>query len=803
MADNISSVAIEDKMKDAYLSYSLSVIVGRALPDVRDGLKPVHRRILYAAEELGLTADKPHKKSARIVGEVLGKFHPHGDMAVYNAMVRMAQPFNQRYLLVDGHGNFGSVDGDSPAAMRYTEARLTDLSRELLKDIKANTVDFTDNFDGSLQEPMVLPSRIPNLLVNGSSGIAVGMSTSIPPHNIGEVIDALKYLLKHPGAKLKTIMKYIPGPDFPTGAKIIGNEEIKKAYKTGKGNINLRAKAEIEKNSSGRKQQIIVTELPFQVNKAKLIEEIANLVKKGKIEDITDIRDETDQEGLRVVIELKQGVESKLILNRLYKYTYLQTRFRINLLALKDNQPEVMNLKTILQHFIDFRRQVITRRTNFKLDKARERYHVLDGLIKAISKLDLVISIIRNSDSTEEARNNLQEKLDITERQARAILQMRLQRLVGMEIEKLKTEIKELATEIENYEKILNDRSELDEVLRDELSEIKKIFDDKRRTTIIEDKEQAVIDKKDLIEEKKAVISLSYRQKIKRADEWDSVRAAKNDYITHISSGVSFDNILIFTQTGNVYSHPIHKLPEHHGLSTGDNLKKFIKLSLKENVVGLLCLNNEIQKKNIVLATEQGIVKKTIGKEYKTSYSSIKAIKLKDNDQVVNVAVTDGKQEILLGTRAGKTIRFAEDSVNSTGRNTLGSIGIKLEANDKVKDMNIVKTGEYVISVSETGKANKINIAEFKPQNRNGKGVNTTSSNEYQITDIIIANPDDFLLLTTTNENLFSIQVADIVTTQRPGYMYSIIDLENKDKVSEVFRLPLQSKNENDTEKHK
>ncbi|MFW6238353.1 MAG: DNA gyrase/topoisomerase IV subunit A, partial [Halanaerobiales bacterium] len=444
MSENISPVAIEEKMKKAYLNYSLSVIVGRALPDVRDGLKPVHRRILYASSELGLTHDKSHKKSARIVGEVLGKYHPHGDAAVYNAMVRMAQPFNQRYPLIDGHGNFGSIDGDSPAAMRYTEAKLTQFSEDLLVDIKKETVNFSDNFDGTLQEPEVLPTRIPNLLVNGSSGIAVGMSTSIPPHNLTEVIDGIEYLLKNKDAELENIMEHIPGPDFPTGAKIIGKSGIEKAYKEGKGKITLRAKTTVERTESGRKKQIVVTELPYQTNKAKMIEEIAGLVQKGKIEEITDIRDETDQEGLRVVIELKSGTDTEIVLNRLYKYSSLQSSYRINLLALVENRPEVMNLKTILQHFIDFRREVITRRTEYELGRARERHHILQGLKQAISELDVVIAIIRGSESRSEASEKLQERLEITEEQAEAILKMRLQRLVVMEFEKIKTEINEL-----------------------------------------------------------------------------------------------------------------------------------------------------------------------------------------------------------------------------------------------------------------------------------------------------------------------------------------------------------------------
>jgi DNA gyrase subunit A len=452
----ITPVAIEDKMKESYLNYSLSVIISRALPDVRDGLKPVHRRILYATKNLGITPDKPHKKSARIVGEVLGKYHPHGDAAVYQAMVRMAQYFSQRYKLIDGHGNFGSIDGDNAAAMRYTEARLAPLSEKILKDIKKETVDFIDNFDGSLQEPTVLPSRIPNLLVNGSNGIAVGMSTDIPPHNLSEVISALTYLLDNKECSYKDLMEYIPGPDFPTGGKIIGDDEIKKAYRSGNGRIILRAKSKIE-NRSRSKERIVITEIPYQLSKAKLIEEIASTVKDGKVENVTDVRDESDQEGLRVVIDLNSNANSKIILNRLYKYTSLQSSYRINMLALVDQRPEVMDLKTILQHFLDFRREVITKRTNFKLKKAKDRRHVLLGLKIAIDNLDEVISIIRNSRSTSAAKDNLQQKLDVSKRQSEAILNMKLQRLVSLETQKIIDEISELESEIEYLKTLIKD----------------------------------------------------------------------------------------------------------------------------------------------------------------------------------------------------------------------------------------------------------------------------------------------------------------------------------------------------------
>ncbi|MFW6256504.1 MAG: DNA gyrase subunit A [Bacillota bacterium] len=797
MSDNISTIAIEDKMKDAYLSYSLSVIVGRALPDVRDGLKPVHRRILYASSELGLTHDKSHKKSARIVGEVLGKYHPHGDRAVYDAMVRMAQSFNQRYRLIDGHGNFGSIDGDSPAAMRYTEARLTSFAETMLADIKQDTVEFEENFDGSLQEPLVLPSRIPNLLANGSSGIAVGMSTSIPPHNLGELIDGLIYLLENPEVKTeKLIENFIPGPDFPTGAKIIGDQGIKKAYRTGKGKIVLRANTTTEKN--GRKKQLIINEIPFQVNKANLIEEIADLVNKEKVKNISDVRDESDQEGLRIVLELKSGADEQIVLNRLYKYSSLQKNYRINLLALVDHKPEVMDLKTILQHFINFRRKIITRRTKHDLKNAQKKYKIRQGLLKAISKLDLVISIIRGSQSTNEARKSLMKELEITQEQAQSILEMRLQRLVGMQVDKIKKEISELENEIKKYKKILNMKKELDQVLKEELQEVKNEFADKRKTEIIADEKKATIKKQDLIKEKNAVISLSLKQNIKRTDSRKNIRSGKNDHIINIVYGKSLDTLLFFNQLGKVYNLPIHDLPEHHGLSTGNDLSEYIQIPLHEKIIKMICLNNKTEEKYITMATSDGIIKKTLGKDYKTTYTSIKAIKLNKNSRVVATAITDGTKELLLGTRQGQTIRFKESEIRDTGRNTIGSRGIKLKDSDQVISMNIIEDKpqkQFVVSITESGKANKSRLKEFTLQKRNGKGLKTTKSDSYKIEKILTAKTEDEIIISTDKENLHTIKVEEIKETQRPGYMYDIIDLAKDEKIENIYLLPQLNNN--------
>ncbi|MEJ6950602.1 DNA gyrase subunit A [Natronospora cellulosivora (SeqCode)] len=798
MSEKITAIAIEDKMREAYLNYSLSVIAARALPDVRDGLKPVHRRILYAAKELNLLHNKAHKKSARVVGEVLGKYHPHGDTAVYDAMVRMAQNFNQRYILIDGHGNFGSIDGDSPAAMRYTEVRLTNMSEEILSDINLETVDFVDNFDGSLKEPVILPSRIPNLLVNGASGIAVGMSTDIPPHNLSEVIDALNYLLKHPNAKLETLLKYLPGPDFPTGASIVGTKGILNAYKTGKGKIILRAKTKLEKVR--RKTNIIITEIPYQLNKSRLIEEIADVVNKGKVDNISDLRDESDKDGLRIVIELKANSDTELILNRLYKYTSLQNSYRINMLALIGKKPEIMNLKSILQHFIDFRRNVITKRTKHKLNKAERRNHILEGLIKAIDKLDLIISIIRNSKSTTEARKSLIKKLKITEEQAKAILEMQLQRLVGMETEKLFAESEELLLAIKEYKEILNDNIKLDKILKKELLEVKNHFSDNRRTKIIEDESKAEISKEDLIKEKDAIITYSFRNNIKRTNSEENARPGKNDFIIDIVKGSSLNNLLFFTQTGEVYTLPIHNIPEHHALSTGDNLKKYLKIAIKEKILKVICLNKQNQDKYITIATKNGLVKKTIGRDYLTNYTSVKAINLNKNDLVVDVRLTDNSKEIFLASKKGQTIRFKEDSFNDTGRNTQGSKGIKLDKDDHIINMNIIEKNDYIISISNSAKGKRTHINEYNQQNRNGKGLKTCGSNIHLMSGVISAKIYEYILVVTNNERLFPISVADITETNRTGNMYRLIDLNPDEKVIKVHKLPIYDLDENESD---
>ncbi|MCK8827884.1 DNA gyrase subunit A [Natroniella acetigena] len=784
----ITPVAIENKMRNSYLNYSLSVIIGRALPDVRDGLKPVHRRILYAAEKLKLHPKKAHKKSARIVGEVLGKYHPHGDAAVYNAMVRMAQEFSQRYKLIDGHGNFGSIDGDSAAAMRYTEARLAPLSTELLKDIQQETVDFIDNFDGSLQEPTVLPSRVPNLLVNGSSGIAVGMSTYVPPHNLTEVVNGLIKLLDDQEVSIEDLMEVIPGPDFPTGGQIVGNEGIKKAYRTGKGKITLRGKSKIEAAGRGRKK-IVITEIPYQLNKSKLIEAIADTVRKEKIDNIRDVRDESDRDGLRIVIDLKRNANPDIILNRLYKYTSLQSKTRINMLALVNKEPQVMNLKTILQHFIDFRREIITNRTEYQLRQAKEREHILIGLKKAIDNLDQVIRIIRQSKYPRTAKKNLQRKLEVTKKQAEAILNMKLQRLVSLEVQKLEEDLAELRKKITYLESILEDKEVLDNIVKEELLEIKEDYGDQRKTELIADDSKAELNKKDLIKDKNVVISLSYRNYLKRTDEINNVRAGKNDFITEVLSGSSHDKLLFLTDRGQTHILKAHEIPEHHGLSTGDPLNQFLQLPMDEKIVKTILLNEETKENFITIVTKDGLVKKTKGEEYETTVSSIKAINLNEGDQVIGAAVTDGKQNIMLGTKQGYTIHFAEEEISDTGRNTKGSKGINLEEGDQVISFNLTNQAEIVLALTKEGRGKASPLEDYKLQQRNGKGLQTLSSDDYQLLNIIAAKRNDQIMVVSSDGTLIQKEVAEITETKRLGSMYSQFDSADI-KLNQIFKLP-------------
>lgn len=734
---NVNNRYIEEELKQSYLDYSMSVIVSRALPDVRDGLKPVHRRILFAMNEMGMTSDKPYKKSARIVGEVLGKYHPHGDSAVYNTMVRMAQNFAYRYELVDGHGNFGSIDGDSAAAMRYTEARMSKISNELLEDIDKDTIDFRKNFDDSLDEPIVLPAKLPNLLLNGATGIAVGMATNIPPHNLGEVVDGILALIDNKEITPVQLMEYIKGPDFPTGAIIDGEAGIYDAYTTGRGRVRVRGKIEIEEGKNGR-ESLIIKEIPYQLNKASLIEKIANLVKEKKIVGISDLRDESDRDGIRVVIELKKGEESELVLNSLYKYTELQTTFGIIMLALVNNVPRVLNLKEILDEYLKHRFEVITRRTKFNLNKAERRAHILKGFIIALENIDRVIEIIRESADGNEARIALIDKYGFSEEQAKAILDMRLQRLTGLERDKIDREHEELKALIIELNKILADDDRVYEIIKDELNDIKNKYNDPRRTTI--EKERLEIRPEDLIKDDSVLVTITNRGYVKRM-ELDKYKAQKrggkgvstqntieDDFVERMEVMSNLDTMMIFTDKGRVFHLKVYQIPESSKQARGRLIGNLIKLKEDEKVREIIKIREFSQDKELVFVTRDGMVKKTNLSEYKNiNTAGLKAIKLRDGDDIIFVGIlpVDSKEQIFLATKLGHSIRFSKDDVRPTGRDTSGVKGISLRAKDKVISALLIDdaANETILTITENGYGKRTRVDEYPLQSRSGKGV--------------------------------------------------------------------------------
>ena len=783
MTDEIIPISIEEKMKESYLNYSLSVIVGRALPDVRDGLKPVHRRLLYGAYELGLTSDKPHKKSARIIGEVLGKFHPHGDNALYNAMVRMAQDFNQRYPLIDGHGNYGSIDGDSAAAMRYTEARLSSLSQELLKDLKFDTVEYKDNFDNTLQEPKVLPAAFPQLLVNGSSGIAVGMSTDIPPHNLGEVIEATIALIKNKELNIKDLMEYIPGPDFPTGGQIIGLNNIKEAYENGNSSLKVRGKIIRESN------KLIITEIPYQINKTKLISEITDQIEKENLRNITDIRDESDQHGIRIVLNIKTGSDYSIIKNRLFKYTSLMTNIRVNMLALYENKPIVMNLKDILVHFIKFRRKTVKTRIQNLLERDKDKLKIMEGIIIALDFLDKVIYIIRGSKSKSEAINRLSEELEITEKQANAIMEMQLQRLVRMQQQELKDDHDSIKKQIENYKEILNNTQKLDNLIIDELNKIKATHSDQRRTRIIKDENKATIEKEDLIKEKEYFISLSANGLIKKSLDKENIRTAKNDFITEIFALKSFDDLLFFTEDGQVYRLPVHDIPEHHGLSTGDPLENYFSLPPNENLVKILPLNDKIKEGNLIIVTSKGKIKATKGNEYISNVSKIKAINLEENDSVKEVFSGSLANDILIGINTGKFIRFNGSEISTTGRNTKGYNAIKFKENQDIIFADIIKDQTELLIFGEDKRIAKVGLEYIKPQKRYGKG-NQIMHKNYNVLSAIICPENSQIYIQDIEENSDILETKNLSRfTKLPVNRTEEWPINLSEKISQIARI--------------
>ncbi|KJZ89799.1 DNA gyrase subunit A [Clostridium sp. IBUN62F] len=771
-------VDINHEMKKCYIDYAMSVIVGRALPDVRDGLKPVHRRILYSLQGLGLTPEKGYRKCARIVGEVLGKYHPHGDSSVYDALVRMAQDFSMRYMLVDGHGNFGSVDGDSAAAMRYTEAKMNKIAVEMLRDINKNTVDFMPNFDGEEQEPVVLPSRFPNLLVNGSSGIAVGMATNIPPHNLGEIIDGTIMLIDNPELTVLDLMTKIQGPDFPTGATIMGKAGIRAAYETGRGKIVVRADAEIEEENGRHK--IVVTEIPYQVNKAKLIENIADLVKDKKITGISDLRDESDRDGMRIVVELKRDANPNVVLNLLYKHTKLQDSFGVIMLALVNNEPRVLNIKEILSNYIDYQKEVITRRTVFELNKAEARAHILEGLRIALDNIDEVISIIRHSKTAEIAKNTLMEKFALSDKQATAILEMRLRRLTGLEREKIEEEYAELMKQIEYLKSILASEEKLLGVIKDELSDIKAKYSDERRTKI--EKVVNEIDIEDLIQEEDVVITLTNSGYIKRisADTYSAQRRGgkgiqamttkEDDFVEHVMITSTHSDVLFFTNRGRVYKLRAYEIPDAGRQAKGTNVINLIAIEPDEKIQTVLTVSDGKKEGFLFMATKNGIVKKTHISEFKNlRKNGLIALSLKDNDELLKVKNTYGDANIMIVTQNGYAVRFNEKNVRAMGRTASGVKAINLKDDDVAVCMDIAVDGEELLVISENGFGKRTPVSEYKVQNRGGVGLITYKISEKtgKLTGATICKVDDELMLINSSGVAIRINVADISVTNR------------------------------------
>ncbi|PFP14748.1 DNA gyrase subunit A [Bacillus sp. AFS073361] len=759
----VTEINISKEMKSSFLDYAMSVIVSRALPDVRDGLKPVHRRILYAMHDLGMHSDKPYKKSARIVGDVIGKYHPHGDSAVYETMVRMAQDFNYRYMLVDGHGNFGSVDGDSAAAMRYTESRMSKISMELLRDINKDTIDYQDNYDGEEREPVVLPARFPNLLVNGTTGIAVGMATNIPPHQLGEVIDGVLALSRDPEITTQELMEIIPGPDFPTGGIIIGRSGIRKAYETGRGSITVRAKVVIEQKANG-KEVIIVNELPYQVNKARLVEKIAELARDKKIEGITDLRDESDRKGMRIVIEVRKDANANVLLNNLYKHTALQTSFGINTLALVNGHPKVLTLKQCLVHYLDHQNVVIRRRTEFELRKAEARAHILEGLRIALDHLDEVINLIRSSQTTEIAREGLMTTFNLSEKQAQAILDMRLQRLTGLEREKIEEEYQNLVKLIAELKAILADDEKVLEIIREELLEIKERFNDKRRTEIVTGGIENIEDE-DLIPQENIVISLTHNGYIKRLPV-STYRAQRrggrgiqgmgtneDDFVEHLITTSTHDTILFFTNKGKVYRSKGYEIPEYSRTAKGIPIINLLGIEKGEWVNAIIPVEEFVDDWFLFFTTKEGISKRSP----LTSFAHIRnngliALSLREGDELISVRLTDGSKDIIIGTKKGMLIRFPETDVRSMGRTATGVKGISLDSNDEVVGMEVLEETNDVLIVTKNGYGKRTTASEYRIQGRGGKGIKTchvTEKNGDLVSMRAVTGEEDLMLITT------------------------------------------------------
>lgn len=795
--ENIHNVNLTSEMRESFIDYAMSVIVARALPDVRDGLKPVHRRILYGMNELGVTPDKPHKKSARIVGDVMGKYHPHGDSAIYESMVRMAQPFSYRNMLVDGHGNFGSVDGDGAAAMRYTEARLSKIAMEMLRDINKDTVDYHGNYDDSEQEPDVLPARFPNLLVNGATGIAVGMATNIPPHNLREVIDAIGLLMENPEVTTQELMEVLPGPDFPTGGLVMGKSGIRRAYETGKGSITVRAKIEIEEQKNG-KERIIVTELPYMVNKAKLIERISELHRDKRIEGITDLRDETSREGMRVVIEVRRDVSASVILNNLYKLTSLQTSFSFNMLAIENGVPRILNLKQILENYVAHQKIVITRRTKFEKRKAEARAHILEGLRIALDHIDEIIAIIRGSESDEVAKNTLIERFELSDRQAQAILDMRLRRLTGLEREKIENEYQELLKYIEDLEDILARPERVIEIIRTELEEVAAKFGDPRRTELLVG-EVLSLEDEDLIEEEDIVITLTNNGYIKRvvSSEFRAQRRGgrgvqgmgihDDDFVKNLISCSTHDTLLFFTNTGRVYRAKGYEIPEYGRTAKGIPIINLLGIDFSETIQAVIAVTGEASDGQFLFfVTKNGIVKRTTV----TAFSNIRsngliAIGLKENDELVNVLFTEGEETIILGTHNGYSVTFAEEAVRDMGRTASGVRGVRLREDDYVIGSAVLREDQEVLVITEKGYGKRTKAADYPVKGRGGKGIKTANitNKNGQLAGLATVNGDEDILLITDKGVIIRFNVASVSQTGRATLGVRLMKMEENTKV--------------------
>lgn len=798
----VKGINITQEIETSFLDYAMSVIVSRALPDVRDGLKPVHRRILYGMQELGNTADKAYKKSARIVGDVMGKFHPHGDSSIYDAMVRMAQDFSYRYMLVDGHGNFGSVDGDGAAAMRYTESRMSRIAMEMLRDINKNTIDYTDNYDGSEKEPVVLPSRYPNLLVNGAAGIAVGMATNIPPHNLGETIDGVLALSENPAITTEELMEIVPGPDFPTGGLILGRSGIRRAYETGRGSIVIRAKVEIEQKSNG-KETILIHELPYQVNKAKLIEKIAELVRDKKIDGITNLRDESDRRGMRVVIEVRKDANANVVLNNLYKQTAMQSSFGVNMLSLVNGQPKVMGLKEMLYHYLEHQKVIIRRRTEFDLKKAEDRAHILEGLRIALDHIDEIIAIIRGSRSGEEAKPQLMERFNLSERQAQAILDMRLVRLSGLEREKIEAEYQELQVLIAELKAILADEAKIVEIIRTEILEVKERFNDARRTEITSGGMEMIEDE-DLIPVENSVVTLTHNGYIKRlaANTYRSQKRGgrgvqgmgtnEDDFVEHLMNTSTHDTILFFTTKGKVFRAKGYEIPEYGRTAKGLPIVNLLNIDKGEKVTAMIRVDSFDKDAYFIFTTKTGITKRTPVSQFANIRTNgLIAISLREDDDLIAVRLTDGDKQVIIGTRDGMLVRFQEEDIRSMGRTAGGVRGIKLREGDEVVGMEIVEPGQEILVVTEKGYGKRTTEEEYRLQSRGGVGLKTiqiTDKNGPMVAVKTVDGSEDLMLI-TINGMLIRMDVNDISLIGRSTQGVRLIRLGDDELVATVAKV--------------